>query len=302
VERSYASTTSIYNGAVAPGAQNGYDAGQPNAARPHAARDRNENAVLAPGQVLAPRRGTATAHPVKGMYLLVGQNSAVREVSAGTDRVELRVERGLANVTVHDPAHHSLLLVDLPGGQVSLLKDGLYTFNAQTNTVRVLHGEAAVFPPSAPNAKPVKVKENHELAFEGNGTGERLHPESFDQQDAMADLIPPPYNPHAYADSGYGDGGYAPNGAYYGGYYGPYDDGFYGYPYYALAYGPWGWYYPWGWYGYPGFGLGFGYYGGFGGYRGYGYRGGYGGFHGGYGGHAGGFGGGGHVGGGGGRR
>ncbi len=41
---------------------------------------------------------------------------------------------------------NSELLVDLPGGQVSLLKDGFYTFNADTQTVRVLKGEADAYP------------------------------------------------------------------------------------------------------------------------------------------------------------
>ena len=47
--------------------------------------------------------------------------------------------------------------------QTALLKDGLYTFNASTNTVRVLKGEARVFPGTT-NAE-VKVKEDHQFTF-----------------------------------------------------------------------------------------------------------------------------------------
>jgi hypothetical protein len=161
--------------------------------------------------------------------------------------VELRVERGLVNVNVHHPANNSQILVDLPGGQTSLIKDGLYTFNASTNTVRVLKGEAVTFPP---NQKQVKVKEDHSVTL----AGPTVKSVEFDPYQARADLIP-----------------YAGNGGYGG--YGGYGEGFYGdSPYYAYGYP-----YDWGYYGYPyPFGLGFGYYGGWGG----GFRGGYGVFHG----------------------
>jgi hypothetical protein len=202
---------------------------------------------LAAGQLLAPTRGTATAQPIPGVLVRVAANSSVRAVSVAGP-VELKVERGLVNVNVHHPANDSQILVDLPGGQTSLLKDGLYTFNASTNTIRVLKGEAITMPP---NQKQVKVKEDHSVTL----TGTSIKSVSFDPYEARADLIPYAPRPNA------GDG------------YGPYGEGFYGgYPYYAYGYYPYDGYFG---YGYP-FALGFGYYGGWGG----GWRGGYGGFHG----------------------
>jgi hypothetical protein len=225
----------------------------------------DESVALAPGQALSTADHISSAEPVQGVFLRVGQNSAVREVSANAERAELRVEHGVANLNVHDPAHDMLILVDLPGGQTQVLKNGLYTFNANTNTVRVLHGEAEAFPGSAPVAKPIKIKEEHELVFSGTD----IRPNEFPPEEASADLIPVP-----------GGGADSDHSRAHG--YGPYGDGFYGYPYspyYAYDY-PYGWWgYPYGWYGYPwGIGLGFGYYGGFHGYHGGGFRGG--GFHG----------------------
>jgi hypothetical protein len=192
----------------------------------------------------------------------------VREVSSDAGKLELSVDRGVANINVHDPAKDVLILVDLPGGQTQLLKNGLYTFNAQTNTARVLKGEALAFPGPAKNAsgeKPLKVKENHDIAF--NGTD--VKPHDFAPYEARADLLATPGAP---AGGGYGAGYGYPYG------YGPYGDGFYGdgpYPYWAYGYPGWG--YPYG-YGYPfGVGLGFAYYGG-GGFHGGGFHGG--GFHG----------------------
>ena len=185
-------------------------------------------------------------------------------ISATPQRTEIRLDRGRLNVNVHQPAQHAEILVDLPGGQVSLFKDGLYTFNADTNTVRVLHGEAAAYPgPIAANSseKAIKVKEDHQLALvpsAGGGKGEFKTVEAYPYE-LTADLLPMTnHGDPAFAGRGYADG-------YYGDYpaYGPY-------PYYAGFYGYPGYY----GYGYPfAYGIGFGYYGGF--HGGYGIRGGF---------------------------
>jgi hypothetical protein len=175
----------------------------------------------------------------------------VKTVSADAKRTELRVERGLANISVHQPAGKSELLVDLPGGQVSLLKDGLYTFNADTNTVRVLKGEADAYPGASGSAdaavKGIKVKEDHAVEF-GAPSG-KVRSVEVDPWELRADLLPV-------------NGGNGEPSRGYG--YGPY--GYSVYPGYAWGYPGWG--YPYGF----GYGVGLGYYGGF--------RGGYGrGFH-----------------------
>jgi hypothetical protein len=201
-------------------------------------------------------------YPIPGVVLRVAANGSVKTVSADANGMELRVEHGRANISVRQPAQNSELLVDLPGGQVSLLKDGLYTFNADTNTVRVLKGEADAYPgPIGPGAKGIKVKEYREVAF--TSTPSSVRTVDVTPQEASADLLPPSgYN--GEPARGYGYPGYG---------YGPYGDGYYGYPYpvypgYAWGYPGWGFGYPYGF----GFGVGFGYYGGFRGgyvYRGY---------------------------------
>jgi hypothetical protein len=199
------------------------------------------------------RPQTVVTRPAQGILVRADQNSSVRTVSADASHTELSVEHGRVNLNVHSPANGVQILVDLPGGQTALLKDGLYTFNADTKTVRVLKGEAMAFP--GPDEKGIKVKEDHQLVFGATP----VRSVEVDPFQARADLLPGNYvhNPERH----YGNG-------FYG------DD--YGYPYYGYGdpYGYWG--YPYG-YGYPfGFGLGFGYYGG---YRG-GFGGGFGGFHG----------------------
>jgi len=172
-------------------------------------------------------------------------------VSATQQQLEVRLEHGRLNVNVHHPADHTEILIDLPGGQTSLLKNGLYTFNAETNTVRVLRGEAAAYVgATSANAKgkPVKIKEDHQLSLvAGNAKTVEVYP-----YELRADLLP--LGDRREGD--YGHGGYAAYPYYAGGWDYPY-----GYGFYPGYYG--------GYYGYPfAYGIGFGYYGGFGGFRG----------------------------------
>jgi hypothetical protein len=217
---------------------------------------RNYNATLKVGDVLAPKMGIANAQPIAGIYVRVAQNGAVRAVAVDATHTELRVERGIVNVSVHQPQQNPEIVVDLAGGQISLLKDGLYTFNGDTKTVRVLRGEAEVSPA---NAKPIKIKEDHQLVFTADAKLRSVDAGPFQER---ADFIP------GYGAAGHGDGYGGGYGPYYGYGYGLYGEGF-GDPYFAYGYG-----YPYGYgFGYPFGGFGFGYYGGFGG----GFRGGYGG-------------------------
>ncbi len=212
----------------------------------------------APGQInyAAGQRANAapqvsSTRPIPGIIVRTDPSSSVETVSATTDVTELRVTSGRANVSVRHPEHNVQLLVDLPGGQTALIKDGLYTFNAATNTVGVLMGEARVFPGTT-DAE-VKVKEDHQFTF---GASDRATEVSFSQ--ARTDLLP-----GAVARGNYGDGPYYPYA-----YGSPYPYGYYGYPYGGWGYPYAGWGYPYGGWGYPfgfgvGFGVGFGYYGGF---------------------------------------
>jgi hypothetical protein len=191
--------------------------------------------------------GTTSTHPIPGVTVRVAAGTAVETVSANSKVTELRLTHGIANVSVRYPGKKVRILVDLPGGQTSILRDGLYTFNADTNMVRVLKGEADAYPGAAVDG--IRVAENHELAFGAGGKGNAVVASS--REELMTDYLAP------------GVSGGQTRGDGYAGGYGPYGDGYYGYP----AYGYYG--YPYGW-GYPyGYGIGFGYFGGFrGGFRG----------------------------------
>ena len=206
-----------------------------------------------PGQGRPGAAQTFDLQPSAGIFVRTDTPNGVEALTATEALTELRLLHGRATITVHHPTNHTQILVDLPGGQVSLFKDGLYTFNTATNTVRVLHGEAEAFLDPHDIGKGTKVKETQQLSFFNK---EKLKATNAYPYELTADLLPGSGPSH-------GDG---PRDHFYPGGH----EGFY--PFYASGYGyPYG-FYPYG-YGYPfGIGLGFGYYGGFGGYRG-GFRG-----------------------------
>ena len=208
---------------------------------------------LTAGQMLSGGRRPASAVAAPGVFVRVGHDSDVRAITLTNENTVLKVERGVANISVHSAIKHAQILIILPGGETNLIKDGFYTFNANTNTARTLKGEAWAYPGTNTQQKPIKIKENHAVIFNGPD----IRSFEFDPFEARNDLIP-------YS---YGQGVAGPGPGYYGPYAGyPYYD--YGYPYY---------------FGYPYYlGFGWGYYGGGWGYYGGGWGGG---GHGGGGGH-----------------
>jgi len=151
---------------------------------------------LTVGQVIAPLHGTASAVPATGVFLRVAQDSNVRVVSLSDVQMELDVTKGVANVAVHNSVKGGELLVDLPGGQSDLVKDGFYTFNADTDTMRVLKGEAYVYPGDHMQRKPMKIKEKHAIYFNGPAS----HIFEFDPSEVTSDLVP--FGPPAQASGG----------------------------------------------------------------------------------------------------
>jgi hypothetical protein len=241
---------------------------------------------IAAGQTLSTTNGKVEVLLTPGVFLRLGDNSAVTMVSPDLTKTEIQVDRGRAEVEVDLLYKQNDLLVDQGPSQTKLLKNGLYEFDTTANTMRVFDGEAVVSPSqSAKNW--VKVKGHHELAL----TGEPAKPQDFSAEEAANQ--DPLYNWSklradylgqanlALAQEYAGNGGYGFDPGWF------WDPALYSYtwlPGDGLFWSPFGYgfYSPWYLYG-GGFGYGFrgGYYGG--GYRGGGFHeGGYGGgFHGG---------------------
>jgi hypothetical protein len=272
-------------------------------------------AEIGPGQYLATADGKVEVLLTPGVFLRLDKNSTVKMITPDLTHTEVSLERGRAEVEADQLYPQNRILIDQKNGQTQILKNGLYEFNADNNTVRTFDGKAAVYPGTnlQSNVKPIEVKGGHQIAL----TGEAVKPVGFDKDRSQDDLyrwssLRSQYLGEAnvnlaaqYAGYGpaYGYGGFAPGWdwdpylyAYDwvpggGPFFSPFGFGFYS-PYYL--YGG-GFVYGRGFYGRGvGFRGGYGYRGGGAGFRGASVAGG--GFHG----SGGGFGGGGFHGGGGG--
>ena len=114
---------------------------------------------LAPNQALAVERGKAEILLTPGVFLRLGDNSAVRFISG--DLADIRVELlgGEAIVEANQVFKDSNIHVLLDGASVKLVKHGLYKFSAPSGQVAVLDGKVEV----QRGDQHVDLKKGHEL-------------------------------------------------------------------------------------------------------------------------------------------
>jgi hypothetical protein len=107
-----------------------------------------------------------------GVFLRLADNSSVKMISPDLAKTELQLDRGRAVVEVIDIRKENDIAIDLNGAKTTLLKPGLYDFDAVRNEVRVFHGAAEV----AFEGKNVKLEGDQKLAL----AGEHLKAAHFD--------------------------------------------------------------------------------------------------------------------------
>jgi hypothetical protein len=234
-------------------------------------------AELEPGQYLATAEGKAEILLTPGVFLRLDNNSTVKMISPDLTHTEVLLDRGRASVEADQLYPQNRILIDQKGGQTQLIKNGLYEFNADNNTVRTFDGKAAVYRGDnlQSDVKPIDVKGGRQLAL----NGEMVKPNGFDKSHSEDDLynwssLRSQYLGEANIDLAAQYAGYGPGfGGFDPGWY--WDAGLYSYDWLPGG-GPFwspfgfGFYSPYYLYG-GGFVYGRGFYG-----RGYGYRGGYG--------------------------
>jgi hypothetical protein len=132
---------------------------------------------LATGQTVATTNGKAEVLLTPGVFLRLGDNSAVTMVSPDLTKTEVRLDRGTAEVEVDQLYKQNDLLIDQCPAQTALLRNGLYEFDANANAMRVFDGEASVSL-SQDSKKWITVKSHHQLAL--NGT----KPQDFNAEQA----------------------------------------------------------------------------------------------------------------------
>ena len=198
------------------------------------------SAQLEPGQVLETANGRAELLLTPGVFLRVGENSAVRMVSPDLLNTRVEVDRGRADIEVDEIHPRNNIEVTEAGASTRLLKNGFYAFDADKHTVRVFKGEAELIE-TGDVQKQLKLKGDRQVELAGN---EAVKSVSFDRDQAEDSLyswssLRSQYLAEAninLASQYAGYGGWAP------GWY--WDAGFWGYtwlPGDGLLWSPFGW-------------------------------------------------------------
>src|ERR1700753_3578418 len=83
------------------------------------------------GQVVETGNGRAEILLTPGVFLRLGDNSAVRMISPNLAKTEVELVKGRANVEVDQLYKQNDLRVKIGDGETRLLKTGLYAFNSE---------------------------------------------------------------------------------------------------------------------------------------------------------------------------
>ena len=198
-------------------------------------------ARLDPQQTLTTEKGKAEVLLTPGVFLRMGDQSAVELISPNLTDTEVAVNHGEATVEVASIYPQNRLIVDEGAAKTQLLKAGFYDFNADQGQVKVFSGKAEVLD----GDQHVTVKGGHELALESS----RLKEQGFDKKASEDDLyqwssLRSSYLAQANADIGpeyYANGYWGPGWFGAGWYWDPWFDGFTFLPGDGIFYSPFGW-------------------------------------------------------------
>jgi hypothetical protein len=100
--------------------------------------------VVQPNQVIDTSDGYVEILLTPGAFLRLGHNSEVRLVNAGLTAVNLQLNRGTAMIEAAELVKGSDLEVAINGAKALVEQKGLYSFDANQHSVKVLDGKALV--------------------------------------------------------------------------------------------------------------------------------------------------------------
>jgi hypothetical protein len=139
---------------------------------------------LEPGQLLQTANGRVEVLLTPGVFLRMGENSALKLISPNLLNTQVELDRGRADIEVDEIHPRNDLQITVAGASTHLLKDGLYAFDADKDSVRVFKGEAELHE-RGDNQKLIKVKGDREVQL---AASETIKPASFDRNQAEDSL------------------------------------------------------------------------------------------------------------------
>src|SRR5690348_4974342 len=125
------------------------------------------------GQSLITQAGKVEVLLVPGTFLRVADNSSVKMINPGLANTEVEIVKGRAMVEATDINKNNDIRVDENGVTTRVLKNGLYDFDADQNTVRTFKGKAEVLL----NDKKMDLGRERELVL---NTGNQPKAQDFD--------------------------------------------------------------------------------------------------------------------------
>src|SRR5579862_5516545 len=117
-----------------------------------------------PNQILETGQGRAEMLLTPGVFVRLGDASAVRLISPDLTSTRVEVLRGQAMVEVAELFKDNNVWIAMNGTQTRLDKQGLYAFNANTRLVQVFDGKATV----EQDDHSKELGKGRELALDGN--------------------------------------------------------------------------------------------------------------------------------------
>lgn len=141
------------------------------------------SAQMQAGDVLETTNGRAEVLLSPGVFLRVGQNSAIRMVSPDLINTQLAVERGTALVEADQLHKESNIRILDNGSQTTFEKNGLYRFSAENTTpsVAVYDGKAQV----QESDRTVELKSGHEVLLNGPAKTQKFDKKQTENNDQL---------------------------------------------------------------------------------------------------------------------
>jgi hypothetical protein len=96
---------------------------------------------LSSGQTLTTQAGKVEILLTPGVFLRLADNSSLRMISPALANTEVALEEGRAIIEAIDIHKENSIRIDQNSGTITLLKNGLYDFDADHSQVRVFSGE-----------------------------------------------------------------------------------------------------------------------------------------------------------------
>lgn len=140
--------------------------------------------MLNPGQTLETQQGRVEVLLTPGVFLRLGDHSALRMISPGLTDTHVALLRGEAMLEVTELLKENNLRVSVAGAETTIQKTGLYAFDAGNPQVRVYEGKAVV----SGSDRQVELGKGRKVVLSGNWKAQKFDRDRHDTLFAWSDV------------------------------------------------------------------------------------------------------------------